>query len=480
MSVWICKKDDILLDARYENFTSVENGDTVYIYWDDFESGGFILQHKLEKNNGSFDEDADFVPINADLPYSVLYKTKASNRIIQLNGQEIMFILNNIDEGELPEELSTIEINSTSSGRLDFEYKNILLKGVPGTGKSYLIDNTLIKDKLDLNTNDTNVLRINIHSASSNADLMQGIGINTTEAHDIEYKEKQGLIFDHLQKALLHPKQPFVLVLEEIQENSLNELIGDLIYLIEPSKRTNISKYVFDHSGNVKSEYRNLGSIDNLIDSVVSNPLVEADGTTKTAHYVEIPSLVSTEIKKRKMIFPNNLYVFCTSNFREDKKVIEDNLLRRFETIEIYPSYDDDLYINPNVSKFLKSFNTKVMKKMEGNEVHPDRFMIGHAIWQNVNDKKTFCRSLLKVVVEFKDVKELDYDDVLRDILSDITSYPFGIAKADIEQKYYKDLIEYLQGESYNFLPIKIPDIEPDELYTETVEEGEPLETSIG
>ena len=44
-------------------------------------------------------------------------------------------------------------------------------------------------------------------------------------------------------KAICIPDKKFALVLEEIQENSLNELIGDLIYLIEEEKRTS-TKYI--------------------------------------------------------------------------------------------------------------------------------------------------------------------------------------------------------------------------------------------
>jgi len=115
--------------------------------------------------------------------------------------------------------------SSESMGKLDFPYKNLLLKGVPGTGKSKTIEN-IINDDLGLGDKPQNICRINIHSASSNADLMQGIGINSNDGN-IEYKEKQGLIYNHIKKALFAPNQPFVLVLEEIQENSLNELIGD-------------------------------------------------------------------------------------------------------------------------------------------------------------------------------------------------------------------------------------------------------------
>ncbi|HHF0565171.1 TPA: AAA family ATPase, partial [Vibrio antiquarius] len=135
---------------------------------------------------------------------------------------------------------------------------NILLKGVPGTGKSYLIDR-IVESVLEIEVTSNNVKRINIHSASDNSSLMQGIGIALV-GDKISYLEKQGGILSHLIDAIKHPNQPYVLILEEIQENSLNELIGDLIYLIEPEKRVNVGDYI---------EYKELfGSLESDIDSI--------------------------------------------------------------------------------------------------------------------------------------------------------------------------------------------------------------------
>ncbi len=40
---------------------------------------------------------------------------------------------------------------------------------------------------------------------------MQGIGISSKDGQ-IEYREKQGLIYNHIKEALFRPHQPFVLV----------------------------------------------------------------------------------------------------------------------------------------------------------------------------------------------------------------------------------------------------------------------------
>jgi len=329
-----------------------------------------------------------------------------------------------------------VELSQEEKGNFDFQYKNILLKGVPGTGKSRQIDIWVV-EKLGLEKNDKNVLRINIHSASSNADLMQGIGINTRDGA-VEYSEKKGLILKHITKAILHPNQPFAIILEEIQENSLNELIGDLIYLIESTKRINIGQLL-------KEEKIKIDSVTGIKFSVLINTILEAS----KGEYVELPKLLSTSNSSNKMILPDNLYIFCTSNYRDDKKVIEDNLLRRFEVIEIYPKDKvkiGEAYKNQEVSNFVTELNQAILKEFNEIEIHPDRFLIGHAIWLAVEDQSSFCRAMLKVITEFKDIKELEYNGEVRKILSDLT-YPFGYKLPG--QTGYMPLIEDLQAKGF-------------------------------
>jgi Leucine-rich repeat (LRR) protein len=302
-----------------------------------------------------------------------------------------------------------------------FKIKNLLLKGVPGTGKSRAIEN-IINNKLELKDHKENILRINIHSASSNADLMQGIGISSKDGK-IEYKEKQGLILNLIQRATFNPNQPFVLILEEIQENSLNELIGDLIYLIEEDKRAK----------NMVADDEEYGYQELVEKIVADNP--------ETA-YVEIPYLVNDSTEYRKMIMPNNLYIFCTSNYRDDKKVIEDNLLRRFEVLEIYPKVE---VVHEYCKEFFSKLNENILEVMS-DEIHPDRFLIGHSNWLKVENQEAFYRAFLKVVVEFKDIKEVEFSD-FEEIVEKL---PLVDA---LDLSSYKALIEDLQTKAgYDFL----------------------------
>ena len=151
------------------------------------------------------------------------------------------------------------------------------------------------------------------------------------------------------------------------------------------------------------------------------------------------------------MILPDNLFIFCTSNYRDDKKVIEDNLLRRFDVIEIYPKYKKELgddFINQIISNFLENLNESILNFCsEKGEIHPDRFMIGHAIWQNVNDEKSFYKSFLKLIVEFKDIREIEFE-IFKSILKDLT-IPH---KLETYNNYYEMIIDIQSKINYEFI----------------------------
>ena len=461
MSSWLYKYNkECTKDIHIKNLVKVNINDIIYIYSDDNQNGeGFLLKCKYEINHNKKPILIEkFTPREVDLPYTVLYKANSTKEPVLLNKLEHDFILNIT---KIPNRyiINLKTINHEHNHKVQpFKYKNILFKGVPGTGKSRAID-SIIKDKLklDFTEHKDNILRVNIHSASSNADLMQGIGITTTTNDQVAYKEKQGLIYEHIRKACYTPNQPFVLVLEEIQENSLNELIGDLIYLIEPSKRLQIDK--LQNGLSDKDEIPYLGD-DGLITKYINNvqKYNEVDDAKLSIHSVKIPFLVETSTEYRELILPNNLYIFCTSNYRDDKKVIEDNLLRRFEVFELYPTYID-IYENSDIAKYLQSLNTSILSIFQDEEIHPDRFQIGHANWYSIEkyDNVAFYKALLKVVVEFKEIEFDKLHTILKTItLSGEESWIDLLHKKILStvknKSNYKTLIDFLQGEAYSDL----------------------------
>ena len=369
-------------------------------HWNQVFQSGFFepIKYDSEKDVVYIDEDCNMLQIKYF--YEEYYFTNAES------SEYLGFLQDNVEDNRVFMRIG--KAVDYSSITLEFPYKNILLKGVSGTGKSRLLSK-IIKEKIFFNDGsleDTcvsslikdNVLRINIHSASSNADLMHGIGIETDDSSRILYKEKRGLVFRHIMKACYQPKLPFVLILEEIQENSLNELIGDLIYLIEESKRALISHTDIDTSPLSFSE---------LIQFYISD--------IEDIDYVELPNLIDIA-ETKKMILPDNLYIFCTSNYRDDKKVIEDNLLRRFHVVEVYPQYNN--FESDDIGAFLECLNDAILKTLADDEIHEDRFLIGHANWIDIkeDEDKKFFEALLKFFIEFKEIREIEFD-VVKNIL---------------------------------------------------------------
>ncbi|MBJ2149002.1 AAA family ATPase [Vibrio sp. IB15] len=327
---------------------------------------------------------------------------------------EKLFVTNNenlaVEQPNTPTAGDTALLDLSNVGNLPDLNKlplNILLKGVPGTGKSYLIDK-IITDSLKLGRNTKNVKRLNVHSASDNTTFMQGVGVALTGSSSdtsITYTEKRGEVLKHLIEAIKHPNQPFVLVLEEIQENSLNELIGDLIYLIEPAKRIDISAHTALLDGLSEGDEHEMLKI-----------LAEQSDT----YSVQMPALIE-DVNGLSLVFPQNLYVFCTTNYRDDKKIVEDNLMRRFDVIDLFPNtHNSALYTGENIRAYLERLNNSIINKLKDIETHPDRFLVGHSRFMKdvVYDQASFCKALKKVLDEFKEIRDIEFH-TFKEILVD-------------------------------------------------------------
>ena len=236
--------------------------------------------------------------------------------------------------------------------------RNFILNGPVGTGKTEfanilakeIIENKinkiseieeLLKDfnKGGLNIEEYNnekLKKITFHPSYGYEDFIIGLKAEIDEKNNIKYEYRSGIFKDFCDAAIKDPGNNYVMTIDEINRGDISRIFGELITLVEESKR----------------------------------------GDKIALPYKDRKNFM-------EFIVPENLYIIGTMNDSDKSIALLDSALRRrFMFFRIDPSYDivNKWYSNKIIQYTFKTINDNI-SKVKG----PD-YMIGHAFLKRESD----------------------------------------------------------------------------------------------
>ena len=255
---------------------------------------------------------------------------------------------------------------------------NTILYGPPGTGKTYnsafYSVGIIEKDEsIFKSSNDNKIFKkfkeykdrdlikfITFHQSYGYEDFIEGIRPQLgNESKELKYKLHSGIFKDMCNRAKNDKENNYVLIIDEINRGNISKIFGELISLIEPSKR--------------KGEKEEVE--------------------------------VSLPYSKENFTIPKNLYIIGTMNTADRSIALLDIALRRrFNFIEIMPQYDILRDVaDIKIALLLSTINERIEFLLDREHI------IGHSYFLNINTFEDLVNIFKNYIIPL--LQEYFYDD---------------------------------------------------------------------
>lgn len=437
--------DKDALKEIYEN--QLENG-TIYYFINSFTDraikenetlSNYVVLTRLKDNPKSMNiEFTKKGPNNEDnlSIFKEKVKNKESNftltcdffdsyffRVIGENGTESLEELERFLDG-ISKEIKQEVINTKEEENDQFILPsvNTILYGPPGTGKTYnsvkyvvgTIDEKYSQD--GTNTYNNYVKKINelkaagqiafttFHQSYAYEEFIEGIKPvlgDISEKNELSYKISDGIFKEFCKRAASDKSNKYVFVIDEINRGNISKIFGELITLIEDSKRAG-----------------------------------EDEAMSVTLPY-----------SQEEFSVPENVYILGTMNTADRSIALMDTALRRrFEFIEMMPKEEllTDIVIDGiEVKKMLETMNRRI------EALYDREHTLGHAFFMPLkNEKKATINQLASIFTNkiIPLLQEYFYEDYEKIMLVLGIDTPNRDTKKFISVKSNRNLFKNIQN----------------------------------
>ena len=235
--------------------------------------------------------------------------------------------LNSINSSQIENNIN-LSNHDQSTSNSHIIGKNIIYYGVPGNGKSHMVDKVVSNQKHE---------RILFHAEYSYADFVGQTLPSNNQKGEPTYEFKPGVFTLILEQSLANPNEEHYLVIEEINRGNASGIFGDLFQLLD---RTQYGESRFS----------------------ISNVLI--------SKYLFEKGLIDNEMNKIKI--PNNLFIYGTMNTSDQNVFQLDTSFKRrwefkFVKNDILNCDYRHLFI-PGTSISWESFHSYINKKITSNQ----------------------------------------------------------------------------------------------------------------
>lgn len=313
-------------------------------------------------------------------------------------------------------------------------YEQIVFYGVPGSGKSYKIDN-----EKTVGASEYQKQKVVFHPDYTNADFigqiipkMKEIGEGENKKSVIEYSFKPGPFTTILRRALRDKENQYYLLIEEINRGNAAAIFGDLFQLLDrnddgwscsPVNNDDINFYIASEYEFWEDKY--------------------SDSHPYGAESVNHPDGTEQFSRNTGIMLPPNFSIYATMNTNDQNVFTLDNAFnRRF--LSEYISNKEDSKNKAHCNQFnLKIGETGIYWGNFRNLINKE--IIGSG-FINAEDKQLGL-FFIKKSRDFDGITAKDFSDkVLKYLWHDVFKRDKNIFKGSVEIKSFEDLIDNFNG----------------------------------